>query len=111
MQTICDAKKPLVCICLAYKRNAEGKIVGFESGWNRYCGEVEQVDEVGVVAEVCVEFDRRGLNLFDGVMRWHRWQKQKVYLLPEFCRFAAQGFKLVGGVEGFYSGIFCCTTD
>src|SRR6202021_1460500 len=107
MQTICNTEKAFICKCLADKRDAEGEVIRFEARGKGNSGEIEQVDEVSVVAEVCVELDRRGFNLFDGVMRGCSGQQQKIRLLPDDGGFPAQGFKRIGGIEGFDCGVLC----
>ena len=71
--------------------NAGRKAVGPKSTGDRDAAQVQQIDEIGVVAEVGVEVDRICLDLGDGVDRARGRQEQEVHFFPLSVRRAGAG--------------------
>ena len=100
MQAIREGKQRNFGEGLADEADAEGKAVGAHAGGKGDGCEVEEVNEVGVLAEVAVALDGIGGDLFDGVGARGCGEQKEVDLLPDGTGLAAKLFEFVGGVEG-----------
>ena len=78
-----------VAAAAADQRDAEGQAVGAQAAGHRDRGVVEQVDEVGVGAQVAVERHRVGLHRLDRVVRGRGRHQQHVDVAPTSPRRAA----------------------
>ena len=86
----------------ANQRDAKGQAIGTQHTGHRQRRVVEQVDEVGVVAQVAVEHHRVGLHLRNGVVRGRGGHQQHVDDIPhavcDLCQ--AQHLHFGGAVIG-----------
>jgi hypothetical protein len=73
-----DAREQRILPCGRQERDAERCAVVCDRRRHREAGEIEQIDEVGVGAEVAVEPHRIGLDLGDGVGRGRRRHHQHI---------------------------------
>ena len=76
------------------QRDAERHAIRAQAARHRDRGVVEQVDEVGVSAEVAVEHERGGLHGLDRVVRRRGRYEQQVDVVPHRCDSLGQGAQL-----------------
>ncbi len=88
-----------VAAAAADQRDAEGQAVVAQAARHRDRRVVEQVHEVGVLAQVAVERDRRGQHLLDRVVRRRGGHQQHVDVVPHRGRALAQRVQLRAGVD------------
>ena len=84
--------------------HAKGQAVGAEGGRHRHRGVIQQVHEVGVIAQVRVEADRVGLHRGDGGVPPGGGGEDQVDVLPHGVAAALEGAQAILGVEGFDRG-------
>ena len=83
MEPVCDLQQAVVGECFSDQRDAKRQAVGLESGRDCHRCKIEQIHEVGVLAEIAVQLERRVLHLLDGVMRGRSGQQKKIPLFPD----------------------------
>lgn len=66
--------------------------------------EVEEVDKLGVSAELEIEAEGFGKHLLDGVGSWNCGEAEEVDFLPKRLGLALEGLELVQRAEGLNSG-------
>ena len=77
-----DLKQPRFVKRRSEVRHAEGQTIRAPPRGNREPGEIEQVHEVGVGAEPCVELHGRRSDVFVRVVRGRRGHEQRIDALP-----------------------------
>src|SRR6202453_5537515 len=100
MQPVGNLQQSIVGKCFADERYAEGQAIGLETRRHRDCCQIKQIDEVGVIAEIAIQLNRRLLKLSDGVVGGRSGQQKEVDLLEDLRGFAAQLLQCIVPIEG-----------
>jgi hypothetical protein len=78
-----------------------------EAGGKRERGEIEEIYEIRVVAEIAVQLDGIGENFCDPIRSAGGGKEEDIELLPDFTGGLGEGLELIPGVE---SGVIPRTT-